>query len=791
MVARRFAAGLTSLAVAALGLLSTTGGAGAATCTADPFTILPADYGIDYCVGNNLDKFLEVVATASTECSLEDLLALPSSTSLASIIDLVTKMVAAPDQISVLFYQHMKATGATQMDALCSDLNVVISPCAKTLLPDLLVVFQNDLTCCSQISDLLDLLNLAVPSNVSKNSFLLNEAVNGINSFFCSKRDATQTCGTSIYSQLTTKFTQTQFSVIDSFLMPFFTTSAGQECNAMGGKDYTDSASLATTATIDYGCCTHQIRPLIESVQNAFSYLLGSTVEEFLNGVVDFASNSTKFVNAVPGTKACTFTSKCTNPSYMIPQFTKTITPGTNKPGKNNLVDVTCKKVQKCDAKGTTCSEVCEKGSASVSTWVAQTLAYQRKLAYQVPICYAQIPSTHNSAITLADGYGNRDQLFNLNLNPLKSYSYLQTNNHALSLTDQLQIGVRWLEVDVHYFLDDLHTAHCGNLGSASITALFGAIDAKLAKYGTILWGPELLGCFPSVSGIRPEEQITTRNTMLELRAWLDKPENQNEPLFLYLDTGSELSRLNKFGDLNTLLVDVFGDLIVPLASVNNLAASQWKNGTIQEFINKNQRVFLLANSNTGLAYSLTDFCGGHKILGTKYIDTLPDASRTIGGLKIYSNSYFLRAYQSVLRYISLGEAGAITQVLPTTLDSGNIANFVRWNLNLVATDMVDGARMKAQTWSWAENEPSATSTDAVAFINTSGRWIASATAAKTWKACWNGSTLKWGIVAYTSECAAGFTYTAPQDAYQNYLLKAEVAAQKIAIPVAINATLV
>uniref|UniRef100_K3WMF9 Uncharacterized protein n=1 Tax=Globisporangium ultimum (strain ATCC 200006 / CBS 805.95 / DAOM BR144) TaxID=431595 RepID=K3WMF9_GLOUD len=130
-----------------------------------PFTILPADYGLDYCVGNNLDKFLQVLAVASTECSLDGLLGLQANPSVTSIVDLVTKMVAAPDQISVLFYQHMKATTATQMDSLCSTLNTVISPCAKSLLPDLLLVIQADLTCCSQISDILDLLNLAVPSN--------------------------------------------------------------------------------------------------------------------------------------------------------------------------------------------------------------------------------------------------------------------------------------------------------------------------------------------------------------------------------------------------------------------------------------------------------------------------------------------------------------------------------------------------------------------------------------------------------------------------------------------------
>ncbi|GAB9477876.1 hypothetical protein Gpo141_00015054, partial [Globisporangium polare] len=137
----------------------------------------------------------------------------------------------------------------------------------------------------------------------------------------------------------------------------------------------------------------------------------------------------------------------------------------------------------------------------------------------------------------------------------------------------------------------------------------------------------------------------------------------------------------------------------------------------------------------------------------------------------------------------SLSEAGTITEELPVTLDSGNIPNFVRWNLNLVATDQLDGARMKAQAWSWAENEPSTTASTATIFMNTSGRWIASTTAAKTWKACWNASTLKWSVVAFAASCASGFAYTAPQDPYQSYLLKTEITAQKITIPVAINAT--
>ena len=36
----------------------------------------------------------------------------------------------------------------------------------------------------------------------------------------------------------------------------------------------------------------------------------------------------------------------------------------------------------------------------------------QAELARRLPFCFATLLGTHNSAITLADGYGNRDEYF-------------------------------------------------------------------------------------------------------------------------------------------------------------------------------------------------------------------------------------------------------------------------------------------------------------------------------------------------------------------------------------------
>lgn len=782
---RRFAA---TVSAGVLGLLSVNGGqAMADTCTAESFSILPTTYGLDTCVGNNLYTILAALATTQEECSLVDLLAFEDNTSLTTLVTLIEDIVADPSSISSLIYQHMVDTSSTDMASFCTTMNSVLSPCLLALLPQILPVIQADLTCCSEVSDLIDLLNFFVPANVTTDYFVLNELVNGVNQFFCSKIGSTY-CGTNMYSQLTSKYTASTFTLLNSVVVPFVTIPYGQECSAMKGTSYTDTASLTSASTIKYSCCINHMRPLIQSVQSGFEYFFGDNVTTILNGMIDFSASGGKFVNSVPGTASCSFTDTCTDPTYVIPTQTQHQTAGTNNPGKNDLTDITCTKTSVCDSTGSVCSTVCEKGTVSVSTWLNTTLAYQRKLAYNEQLCYAQVGSTHNSAITLADGYGNRDQLFNLNLNPDKSYSYLKTNNHVLSLTDQLNIGMRWLEVDTHYFLDDFHTGHCGNLGSASVETFFEAFEEQLSGYGTVTWAADLLGCFPSVSGIKVNDQIKTKDSMQEIKYWVD--EHPSEFVFVYLDTGDDISRQSKTSDLNTLLEDVFGDLLVPESALKTLASGSWKSGSIQTFLNSGYRVMLLANSDTGLAYSLYSYCGGHNVITTDYINMLPDSSRKIDGYTIYSNNYLLRSYQAELRYISLSDEGSITEEVETYLEASNIGNFVRWNLNLVATDMVDGAKMKAQAWSWAENEPSTTASGAYVLINTSGRWVASTTAAKTYKACWSSSSLAWSIVSYSASCTSGYTFTAPQDPYQNYLLNSTMVTKGITIPVVINAML-
>ena len=132
---------------------------------------------------------------------------------------------------------------------------------------------------------------------------------------------------------------------------------------------------------------------------------------------------------------------------------------------------VRCERTAWCDHRGR-CTEVCARGTVAVEPWLAAAMAWQNRLARTVPLCRAQLLGGHNSGITLADGYGERDPFFTSLLRRLPlGGGTVQTHNQVLSLTDQLRLGVRLIELDTHYVArlggeGAIKVAHCGGVGS-------------------------------------------------------------------------------------------------------------------------------------------------------------------------------------------------------------------------------------------------------------------------------------------------------------------------------------
>ncbi|KAJ0404860.1 hypothetical protein ATCC90586_007810 [Pythium insidiosum] len=259
---------------------------------------------------------------------------------------------------------------------------------------------------------------------------------------------------------------------------------------------------------------------------------------------------------------------------------------------------VECKKVKRCD-KRNVCAIICERGSVVVEPWLQHALALQRRLAYRRNFCHARLPGTHNSAINMADGYGIEDHVFQGYLQYFSWFKQgmeVHTNDQLFSLTDQLQMGVRFIELDVHWFDNDLRIAHCGGFHSSLLDNMISVFN-QIAKWlGTnIEWDSQTIGCKPSLSSIPSSEQRPLKEALEELAKWLHAPENEKEFLLVFFDDETNLYKWKKVRTLISHLRDYFPDNEILLPS-DLVKAKGWP--SFEELLAVGKRVIFMSGSD-------------------------------------------------------------------------------------------------------------------------------------------------------------------------------------------------
>ncbi|KAK8795377.1 hypothetical protein WA588_004221 [Blastocystis sp. NMH] len=147
------------------------------------------------------------------------------------------------------------------------------------------------------------------------------------------------------------------------------------------------------------------------------------------------------------------------------------------------------------------------------------------------------------------------------------SASYLQFNevrtiSQYYALTDQLNMGVRHLELDIHYFHGQFRMSHCG-FSIGIVNYLFHLMENVL-KWLNFKYDTDTIGCLPSFNGIPAEDQLLLRPVLEVVRQWMELPRNRDEILILYLDTSVNLIRWKKVEELVSIFQSVFGSLIIP-----------------------------------------------------------------------------------------------------------------------------------------------------------------------------------------------------------------------------------
>lgn len=94
-------------------------------------------------------------------------------------------------------------------------------------------------------------------------------------------------------------------------------------------------------------------------------------------------------------------------------------------------------------------------------------------------------------------------------------------------------MGIRFLELDFHYFLGDLRTGHCGTFG--------------------------IIGCDPSYSGIPAKDQQSALKFLREIADWLRL--NVNEFVFIYIDGDEDLAKQEKVSLLVSYITKAFAGI--------------------------------------------------------------------------------------------------------------------------------------------------------------------------------------------------------------------------------------
>ncbi|CAK4083898.1 unnamed protein product [Aphanomyces euteiches] len=434
--------------------------------------------------------------------------------------------------------------------------------------------------------------------------------------------------------------------------------------------------------------------------------------------------------------------------------------------------DVHCRKVRKCNDHNV-CVIVCDRGSVEIAPWADRALALQRKLAYTHNLCHAQLPGTHNSAITIVDGYGVEDHVFESFLSyipwmPL--HLGVHTNDQLFSLTDQMRLGARLMELDVHWVDDELRIAHCGGFSSPLLDDLIIWFN-KIAKIlgVDIEWDSKTIGCMPSLSSIPAHSQRPVRDALEEVAAWLHHPDNKDEFLVVYFDDEPNLLLWHKVHLLLDLIKSFFprSEILVP----GDVPRGEWP--SYESLLASGKRIAFLTASDyspvgNDLLFHKSNLCDWQE--PELPFEPYPACRFSDWNTSTITNDNVLfRPETSEIQY---GFLNAMGHVGPNRylIDEKLLPKLLECNVKIPSPDNITPKRMEAMIWSFAPQQPTNT-TACVAMVAAHGpRWVSldCASTKPMGAACKDGRT--WHVVEH-GKCPKGAEPAVPTNGYENRVL--------------------
>lgn len=398
--------------------------------------------------------------------------------------------------------------------------------------------------------------------------------------------------------------------------------------------------------------------------------------------------------------------------------------------------------------------------NAYEGSWTHRALALQRGLDDGVPLLDELFLHTHNSfnaaAYTLPKGLA------------APTYYPTLTNqdpNQIYSMTDQLRMDVRALEMDLHWFPSPYGSA---KTGGKWVTLCHGQTDAV---------GPAnvQIGC-----SIDKPAQVG----FAELAAWMAANPSQFVILYLENQMQSSVQAHTIAGDL---LLKYFGSYLVPTPPGQPCAPMPYETSRAS-LLAKGQRLLLVGNCDVGGTTSWGAAVHGRGSLWDESGDpTHYTASDCAHDRSAHAARRSFRRFFEDSTWLT-EVTGVSNPTAPSTsrrVSAADVTTIVSCGANLLGLDELrpDDGRISAMVWSWAVNEPSG---PGCAVNGPDGRFRSAGCGASHSFSCLTAAG-SWHVTAATgpwsdgqAACAAeapGSRFAVPFNGLSNQLLKEAKAA--------------
>ncbi|MDX6278821.1 MAG: hypothetical protein QOJ72_2949 [Nocardioidaceae bacterium] len=386
--------------------------------------------------------------------------------------------------------------------------------------------------------------------------------------------------------------------------------------------------------------------------------------------------------------------------------------------------------------------------NAYLQSWVHGTAQFQYDLGNSLPLRDAQWIGTHNSFNNLADG-GLVDSL---------TLSHLDSNQQ-LSLTQQLDIDVRAIELDLHY------VPRLELLGAKGVTVCHGQPPSSAD-----------LGCTtePLFATLLPT-----------IAKWLSAPSHHGQVIMLYLEDEMKDAKAyaSAVATLDKVLRRPDGSSLIyhpnPAQRAANGCTPLPLGTSRADVAASGAQVVLVGSCAPGWSTDVFDWDNTHVESGsTPGYRPYPACDSTYAP-SVYDTK--LVRYFEDTTLVSALLNPTVPPANPNALTPIKAQSMTNCGVNLFGFDQLlpEDGRIQGTLWSWAPDEPKAAA-GGCTLQNADSRWIAAA-CGDTHPAACQAADGTWSVTPTavtfddaTAACAArGSTFALPRDGDQNSALHA------------------